>query len=141
MAVSIRLVDAARQEFTLTRMQKEIFPSDSKAPCDEGFWWLAMDGDTPVAFACLTDVPSWPESGYISRVGVMPSHRGKKLQRRLMRACERKAKSMGWVRIISTTLNNPPSANNFIACGYKTYEPAARWGWTDTIYWLKELKL
>ncbi len=139
MGVVIRQVDGAAQEFTLSRLQKETFPADGKAPCTEGYWWLALDGNTPIGFACMTSVSTWADTGYISRVGVMPSHRGQGIQRRLMRACEKKAKVIGWRRIISTTLNNPPSANNFIACGYRTYEPQSRWGWTDTIYWLKDL--
>lgn len=135
----IREVDALRHEFTIIRLQRETFPRDTKAPCSEGYWWLAFDKDNPVAFACMTDVKTWDHTGYISRVGVLPSHRGKGLQKRLMRACERKARALGWKRMISTTLNNPPSANNFIALGYRTYEPASRWGWTETIYWLKDL--
>lgn len=137
--MKVRQVFGPDHEFVLLRMQKETFPMDGKVACIDGYWWLAFDGDLPVGFACMTDVDSWPGSGYLSRVGVMPSHRGKGIQRQLMRVCERKAKALKWDRIISTTYNNPASANNFIACGYRTYEPQTRWGAPDTIYWRKEL--
>jgi GNAT superfamily N-acetyltransferase len=137
--MKVREVFGPDHEFELIRLQKETFPSDSKVACIEGFWWLATEDGRPVGFACMTDVATWPGSGYLSRVGVMPSHRGKGIQRKLMRACEGKAKRLGWERMISTTYNNPPSANNFIKLGYRTYEPASRWGYADTIYWLKEL--
>ena len=81
---------------------------------------------------------TWEKTGYLSRVGVLSSHRGKGVAKRLMRVCEQKAKRLGWVRMISTTYNNPPSANNFIALGYRTYEPHTRWGAPDTIYWRKD---
>lgn len=132
-------VDGAKYALTIRKMQEDTFPSDEKVSGDEGFWWLAFDGPTPVAFCGMTHVESWPYTGYISRVGVLPSHRGKGLQKRLMRACERKAKELGWARLISSTYNNPPSTNNFIALDYKAYEPEARWGADGTNYWLKDL--
>jgi GNAT superfamily N-acetyltransferase len=137
--VRITEVDGARHALTLARLQQETFPADEKVSPKEGFWWLATDARIPVAFVGLQHVQSWEYTGYISRVGVMPSHRGLGLQRRLMRACERKARDLGWGRLISSTYNNPPSANNFIALGYRSYEPGVRWGADGTVYWIKEL--
>lgn len=135
----IREVFGPDHEFALLRLQKETFPADSKVACIDGHWWIAFDDKTPVGFSCMTGVETWAHTGYISRVGVMPSHRGKGIQRKLMLACERKARKLGWVRMISTTMDNPPSANNFIKLGYRTYTPASKWGYYDTIYWLKDL--
>ncbi len=135
----IREVFGPDHEFSLMRLQKETFPSDGKVACIDGYWWIAFDGNIAAGFACMTDVSSWAKSGYISRVGVLPSYRGKGLQRRLMRCCEAKAKRLGWDRIISTTYSNPASANNFIAMRYRTYLPQSPWGAPDTIYWVKTL--
>lgn len=137
--VYIAEVDPARHALTLNQLQRETFPADEKVKPDHGFWWLATYARIPVAFCAMSHVESWEYTGYLSRVGVMPSHRGQGLQRRLMRACERKAKSLGWARIISSTYNNPASANNFIALGYRCYEPQTRWGADGTVYWIKEL--
>ena len=139
MALRIVEIDCKKHAFTILRMQQETFPNDEKVSADEGFWWFAYDGKTVVGFCGMTHVESWPYTGYISRVGVLPSHRGKGLQRRLMRACERKARDLGWGRLISSTYNNPPSTNNFILLGYKAYEPTIRWGADGTNYWIKEL--
>jgi GNAT superfamily N-acetyltransferase len=138
--VRIVEVDGPKEVLVIRRLQEETFPMDEKVSSDDGFWWLAKDGDKVVGFCGMTHVESWPYTGYVSRVGVLPSHRGKGLQRRLMRACERKAKQLGWGRLISSTYNNPPSTNNFISLGYKSYEPASRWGADGTVYWIKELK-
>jgi GNAT superfamily N-acetyltransferase len=137
--IRIKEVDGKKFAVQLLRLQKETFPCDEKETPDEGFWWIAYDGDSAIGFAGMTHVNSWDYTGYISRVGVLPSHRGKKLQQRLMRACERKAKQLGWARLISSTYNNPPSANNFIALGYRCYEPEQRWAADGTVYWKKEL--
>jgi GNAT superfamily N-acetyltransferase len=137
--LTIREVFGPEHEFHLLRLQKDTFPADPKIACIEGYWWIAYDDGKPVGFSCLADVPSWESTGYLSRVGVLPSHRGQGLARRLMRVCEQKAKKLGWARMISTTYCNPPSANNFIALRYRTYEPQSRWGAPDTIYWVKSL--
>lgn len=138
----IRAVDASDQKIAsiLIWLQLETLPADPLVnPVEGGYWWLVFDGVHPVAYLGLTPVESWGKTGYVARVGVLPAYRGQKLQQRLLRVCERKAKAVGWQRLISTTYNNPPSANSFIACGYRTYEPAGRWGADDTIYWLKEI--
>ena len=56
-----------------------------------------------------------------------------------MRAMEAKARRLGFKTIISDTSDNPPSANNMIACGYRIYAPPEPWAFTYTIYWFKNL--
>ena len=41
--------------------------------------------------------------------------------------------------VISTTFENPASANSFIKCGFKTSIPATPWGAAGTIYWTKTI--
>jgi hypothetical protein len=41
--------------------------------------------------------------------------------------------------IVTDTTDNPSSANNLIACGYRIYAPENPWGFTHTIYWSKDL--
>jgi GNAT superfamily N-acetyltransferase len=136
-----RLVDGTRMEVNalLLGMQMETLPSDPTEDPAHGYWWLTTDGKKPAAYLGMLKVDSWANTGYIARVGVLHEYRGKGLQKHLLRVAERKARQIGWTKLISTTLENPPSANSFIACGYKTYDPAGPWGYTGTIYWLKEL--
>ncbi len=76
---------------------------------------------------------------YLCRSGVVPEHRGKGLQKRLIRVRETYARNMAMNWVISDTTCNPPSANSLIACGFKLYEPAQPWGNRSTIYWRKRL--
>jgi GNAT superfamily N-acetyltransferase len=123
----------------LIELQRRILPSDEVLDPCVGFWWVVRDGGEPVAFAALRDVPSWPQTGYMARCGVLPKYRGRGLQRHLLTVREKMARRLGLLRVISTTYNNPTSANNLIARGYRTYEPAQRWGAKETIYWVKAL--
>jgi GNAT superfamily N-acetyltransferase len=110
---------------------------------EEGWWWIAFDVEESRDIAgFLGMVPSYgsPKSiAYFQRVGVVDRHKGRGLQRRLMRAMEAKARRLGFKTIVTDTSDNPPSANNLIACGYLTYHPPEPWGFNHTIYWSKDL--
>lgn len=106
----------------------------------EGHWWVAMVGDTAVAFAGLRPSLRFPGNcGYLWRAAVTPQHRGRGLQRRLIRVRERKAKALGWQWIFTDTTDATPSANNLISCGYRLYDPAEPYGFKNTLYWRKAL--
>lgn len=136
-----RLVDAASFDTAslLISLQKTILPGDAPLDPLTGHWWIVYDHESPVAFAALRDVPSFRGACYMARCGVLPKYRGMGLQRRLLTTRERKARSLGYSNVITTTLRNPASANNLIKRGYMTYEPQTRWGAVDTIYWIKSL--
>lgn len=141
MTLRTRLVDVHADGVPedLLALQMEVFPCDDEMYPRDGWWWVVRDGDRPVAFATLRVVPSWRGSGYLARCGVLKSHRGRGLQLQLLRARQRKAKELGMVRLITTTLDNPISANNLIKAGFRTYLPEVRWGSENTIYWRKDL--
>lgn len=104
-----------------------------------GDWWLAYVEREPVAFCGICQSDQGSAIGYLCRVGVLKEHRGNNLQKRMMRVAESRARKLGWKAIVSDTTKNPPSANNFIACGYKTYLPKTPWSFDAAIYWRKEL--
>ena len=139
--MTIRLSDAKRPKIAavLDTLQAQTFPGDVSFNTKKGWWWVAYEGDAPVAFAGLTPVLSWSRTGYLARCGVVDGHRGNGLQRKLIRKREDYAKKLGMVRVITTTFNNPVSVNNLIARGFKTYTPERVWGASNTIYWVKEL--
>lgn len=105
----------------------------------EGHWWVAYDGDQPVAFAGLAPSKSTPGAGYLCRAGVLPSHRGQGLQRRLLEARERKARALSMPALVTDTFDNPHSSNNLIKAGFRMYEPQAPYGRLGTCYWRKPL--
>lgn len=137
----IQLIDASKpaNDTALRWLQAVTLPGDPVVDPADGHWWIAREDDVPVAYAGLQDLASWPGSAYVARVGVIPKYRGLGLQRLLIAALERKAKALGYARLVTTTYLNPISANNFIRRGFVTYEPALHWGAEGTIYWLKEL--
>lgn len=63
-----------------------------------------------------------------------------RLQLRLMRALEARARLNGWCSIVSDTTDNLSSANNFIRAGYRLFEPKSPWAWPHTLYWRKFIK-
>ena len=77
----------------------------------------------PVAFAGIIPSTHVFNAGYFCRVGVLGKHCGHRLQLRLMRAMEARARLNGWCSIISDTTDNMHSANNFIRSGYRLFSP------------------
>lgn len=123
----------------LLHLQCKILPLDNALKSNKGFWWIAYDGDLPVGFAAMSPSHRWDDTGYLSRSGVVPSHRGNGLQKRLLQVRERKARELGWKWLITDTRCNPPSSNSLIARGFRLYEPSRPWGHTDALYWRKAL--
>lgn len=105
-----------------------------------GHWWIAYDGQLPIGFAGLLPSVKWSDAGYLCRAGVVRSHRGHGIQKRLIRVRERKARSLQWSWLVSDTLDNPASANSLIHCGYRLFHPAKPWGLPGALYWRKRLK-
>lgn len=125
----------------LEYLQRTCLPADTPADTDRGHWWVAFDGGLPVGFAALYPSARWRETGYLARAGVLRSHRGRGLQKRLIRVRERKARALNWRYLITDTYENPPSNNSLIACGYRTYTPSVRWGAEGVVYWRKRINL
>lgn len=145
MTYRIREVDADDEEIAdiLTVLHKLTFFDEAPLPnLDEGHWWIGYRGNKslePVSFASIIPSDRYPRTGYFKRVGVLSAHRGQRLQARHMRAIEARAKRNGWSRIISDTTDNPHSANNFIATGYRILTPEFPWAFPRSIYWTKHL--
>lgn len=135
----LREVDGEKQRDLLTHLQHECFPEDSLEDPGRGYWWVLTAGREPAGFCSIRDVKDTPGVGYLSRAGVLPTHRGRGLQRRLIRVRLRKARNVGWTRVITTTYDNPASSNNLIACGFRLYVPETPWGVEGTLYWTRTL--
>jgi ribosomal protein S18 acetylase RimI-like enzyme len=138
----IREVDGQDEDVadTLADLHRLTFFDQARVPqFDHGHWWLAFDGVEPVAFAGLVPSTHVDNAGYFCRVGVLAKHSGRRLQLRLMRALETRARRNGWHSIVSDTTCNVASANNFIRAGYRLYQPQAPWAWQHTLYWRKTM--
>lgn len=101
--------------------------------------WVFWADDEPLGFASSMYY-SQPKCVFLSGCGVLPKARGNGLQARSIRVRERRAKELGYYRMISYTAhNNAHSANNLIKCGYRVYTPPASWGIPYAIYFEKRL--
>jgi GNAT superfamily N-acetyltransferase len=138
--IVIRRVDTAAFKWVLKHLQLETLPGDRPFNTDKGAWWIAFDGAVPVAFAGSTNSTRWSDAMYLCRAGVVESHRGLGLQKRLIRVRESHARRQGANWAITDTHTNPASANNLLSRGYRLYEPAAPWGKRGALYWRKNLR-
>lgn len=136
----LRAVSTTPQRELLSHLDRELFPSDEPEDLTRGDWWILYGPERePAGFAGIRDVRGEPHLGYMTRAGVVDGHRGKGLQRRLIRVRLHRARARGWLRVVSTTLDNPPASNNLIACGFKLYHPQHEWMCPGTLYWYKNL--
>lgn len=138
MKYTIAPVDPSKPEVAtlLVCLQKTCLPADKVYEVSRGFWYVAYTpSGQAVGFAGIVPSSRWSDCMYFCRAGVVRDHRGKGLQKRLIRARIRKAKSLGMNWVITDTYDNPASANNLIDTGFKMFEPSEPWGAKKTLYW------
>ena len=130
----------AEAQNTLSALQELCLPYDKPHITNAGWWWIATDEkNEPIGFAGLVASTRWADTGYLCRAGVIPTARGKGLQKRLIRARLRQACCVGYRWVITDTYENPASSNSLIACGFKLFEPSVPWGANGTLYWRLKL--
>lgn len=106
----------------------------------KGEWWVVWHGCDAVAFGGLRPSYQQERCGYLSLSGVLPEHRGRGLQRRLINARLKYARQQGWHSVVTETIHdNHHSANNLIAAGFRQYAPARPWNPAPCCYWRKTL--
>lgn len=116
------------------------FPALHARHFSAGFWWLVYFEGAPVGFAGLTPMIPFASVGYLKRAYVLPAHRGRGLQRRLLLIREDKARQLGWNLLVSECApDNIWSSRNFAKAGYEKFDPEQPWGAPDSIYWMKQL--
>jgi ribosomal protein S18 acetylase RimI-like enzyme len=123
----------------LQYLQLTCLPYDDPLDTSKAHWWVVYDGQLPVGFACLQASVQWSDTGYLSRSGVIPSYRGRGIQKRLLTVRESKAKRLGWRWLVSDTFDNPASGNSLIVRGFRLFKPSKPWGFDAALYWRKEL--
>jgi GNAT superfamily N-acetyltransferase len=133
----MRIVRTTATDPRLPGLQAFCLPFDDPRDFVNDAVWLALEGDAEVGFAsvCITG-----RMAYLSRAGVVPSHRGRGLQKRMIRARVAYAKRNGCECVITdTTTSNLASANSLITSGFKLYRPQWSWALSDSLYWRLEL--
>lgn len=105
--------------------------------------WLAKnDAGKLVGYASLQLVDGG-SAAFLAKSGVLWEARGHGLQKRFIKARERRAKELGAKRTVTyTSDDNLASINSLIACGYKMYRPTYSWGLPfgkGGLYWFRSL--
>lgn len=137
-----RLSDEARNE--VRRLDRILFSEDHEIKADGCWWWIIEEKGEGIAFAGLRPCQVAHNAGlaYLIRAGVRRTHRGRGLQRQLIRARIRMAKRHGFNELVTYVMAyNVASANNLISCGFKLYRPAnpEDWGGKTALYFRKPL--
>lgn len=118
------------------------FPSDHRPTLERSLWWVVWLGKEPIGYAGLRICAGAQNKGlgYLSRAGVLPKHRGRGLQKRLIRARETEARALGLREIVTYAAHwNCASINSLVSCGYRFYQPATRWGGKAAVYLRKRI--
>jgi hypothetical protein len=99
-------------------------------------WWVMLDQGEIVAYC-----GSIYSKGIciFNRAWVKKSHRGQRIQRRMIKTRIKAASTFCHIAITYTTLDNFPSANNLISCGFRLYLPEYSYGGSDKLYFQKLL--
>lgn len=144
MTYRIKRVDGEDEDYAdaLRTLHDEIFGDTApQVDPENGWWWIAYGGGEVAGFCHLAPTAGASITGmaYLKRAGVRLPHRGQGLQRRMVYVREALARKLSFTAIVSDTTDNPSSSNNLIRCGYRIYTPQEPWGFSNTIYWFKEL--
>lgn len=139
--IIIRRIDTSKpvNAALLNWLQLEILPADDPADIAVGYWWVAFEDGDAIGFCAMKHSQKWSDTIYLHRAGVLPKHRGKGLQRKLIRVRTRQALKFGMTWLVSDTYHNPASANSLIRCGFTMYVPTYQYGAKGTLYWRKKL--
>ena len=127
-----------RWHSTVYALDRTTFPGDDPIDIMKAYAWVAFDGKTPVGFICM-DVTGTHVR--VMRYGVLASHRGVGLGKRLLRAGERFARVRKAAGIISYTMpDNASSINALIRYGYDAYTPKPKYAGAQVVYWRRRMK-
>lgn len=110
------------------------FPTDDPiTDWYESDWYIVYESGEAIAYGSKKELAG--DITYLNRVGVLPHHRGKGIQKKLL---DRRIKEAQGKQIITyTVMNNPASSNNLIRKGFLLFTPENRWVGDEVLYWIK----
>lgn len=139
----------ARDKALVLRLDAACFPLDAPPVFKGAHWFIGRDGAEAVAHCAWKAVDHDGETvGFHYRGGVMPDHRGRGLQRWMLRLREGAMRRDGIARAVTyTDADAAASMRNLIAEGYRPYAPTptttlsgvGRLGRVGFVHWEKKL--
>lgn len=125
---------------TVSGLNDRIFGDGFELPFDQHYCWLVYYDGEPIGYASMRECE--PRVVFLSRVGVLPEHRGHGLQKKLIKARCKLAKELSYRWAITyTSLENAPSFESLQQCSFKMYLPEYRWAGVNFVYWRKQLNV
>lgn len=122
----------------ILRLDKILFSEDQSVDPTGGWWWLIRDRKgKAIAFGGLRGCrhPSNKGLAYMIRSGVLGKHRGRGLQKKMIKARIAMARRHGYKEIVTYVLSwNLASANSLIACGFRLYHPQDKYAGSKAFY-------
>lgn len=133
--MQIRRVTNSTQLQKIAAMDAICFPNDDPiSDWHESDWYLVYEGGDILGYGSKKELAG--DITYLNRVGVLPAHRGKGIQRKLL---DRRIKDSQGSTIITYTVNsNPASSNNLIRKGFLLFIPENQWVEGEVLYWIKK---
>ena len=98
------------------------FPHDDRITTADSLWWIVWQDKTPVAYAGmrLCKDPRNLGLAFLNRAGVVPGHRGRGLQQRLIRARVAAARRLAVNELVTYVMTyNVASINSLVKCGFR----------------------
>lgn len=134
----VRVLDAVAIA-ELDDLDARTFPEDERCEKAGREWWIVRHHKAGVVGFAGAKYVDLDDVLYLCRAGVLPEHRGKGLQRRLIRRRVQHGRSIDGCRgsYTYTALHNTFSASNLIACGFRPFAPNYPWGGDRANYWWK----
>lgn len=139
----------AEDEALILRLDKICFPIDAPLAFAGAHWFIGWDGDEPAAYCAWKTVEhDRVPVGFHYRGGVLPDHRGRGLQRQMLRLREEEMRRHGLAKAVTyTDADGAASMRNLIAEGYRPYAPTpdttlsgiGRLGRVGFVHWEKTI--
>lgn len=126
----------------ILELQAEVMPDDAVILPQDAVWFLLLHKGNPIAFGGIKTSVIYPKSQFLIRAGVRAAHTGHGLQRRLIRARLQYAIEETNAPFVHsyTIVDNVPSANNLIKCGFKLWRPGELFAGEEHMYFKKDIR-
>lgn len=120
-------------------LHEKLFPEDELPRMETLVYWIALDDGEPVAFCSINTLPEEPNVLFFSRAGVLKSHRGLGIHKRMISIRQSYAKRNLYKKIITyTTMENHSSFAHLIKKGFQLYTPENKYA-GDVFYFMLTL--
>jgi GNAT superfamily N-acetyltransferase len=118
------------------------FPTDVwESSSKRHAYWIAKDETGTAVGFCIAKRLASERCVFLERAGVLPIANGRGLQRRMIRARLRWARSEGFTAVITyTTYHNWQSIVNLLREGFRFYSPEDPWVGTNVHYFIREIE-